>query len=36
MGRVVLVISHLPVIGEGCCAFPGGVPKATLVNCSYH
>jgi hypothetical protein len=26
--------SHLPVICEGCCAFPGGALKATLVNCS--
>jgi hypothetical protein len=34
--RVVLVLSHLPVICEGYYVFPGGAPKATLVNCSYH
>jgi hypothetical protein len=34
--QVVLVLGHLPVICEGCCAFPGGAPKATLVNCSCH
>jgi hypothetical protein len=32
MARVVLVLGHLPVICERCCAFLGGVPKATLVN----
>jgi hypothetical protein len=36
VARVVLVLGHLPVICEGCCAFPGGAPKATLVNCSCH
>jgi hypothetical protein len=36
VARVVLVLGHLPVFCEGCCAFPGGAPKATLVNCSCH
>jgi hypothetical protein len=36
VARVVLVLGHLPVICEGCCAFPGETPKATLVNCSCH
>jgi hypothetical protein len=33
---VVLVFCHLLVICEGCCVFPGGAPKATLVNCLCH
>jgi hypothetical protein len=36
VARVVLVLGHLLMICEGCCAFPGGAPKATLVNCSCH
>jgi hypothetical protein len=32
----LIVLGHLPVICEGCCAFPGGAPKATLVNSSCH
>jgi hypothetical protein len=36
VARVVLVLGHLPMIYEGCCAFPDGAPKATLVNCSCH
>jgi hypothetical protein len=31
VARVVLVLGHLSVICEGCCAFPGGAPKATLI-----
>jgi hypothetical protein len=36
VARVVLVFCHLLVICEGCCAFPGGALKATIVNCSCH
>jgi hypothetical protein len=36
VARVVLVLGHLPVICEGCCAFPDGAPKAVLVNGSCH
>jgi hypothetical protein len=36
VARVVLVLGHLPVIFEGCCAFTNGAPKATLVNCACH
>jgi hypothetical protein len=32
----LLILVHLPVICEGCCVFPSGAPKATLVNCLCH
>jgi hypothetical protein len=31
--ELVIILGHLPVIVRGSCAFPGGAPKATLVNC---
>jgi hypothetical protein len=31
----VIVLGHLLVIVRGSCAFPGGAPKATLVDCAY-
>ena len=34
--ELVIVRGHLLVICEGSCAFPDGVPKATIVNCSCH
>jgi uncharacterized membrane protein YecN with MAPEG domain len=36
VARVVLVLGHLLMICEGCCAFLSRAPKATLVNCSCH
>jgi hypothetical protein len=33
---LVIVFGHLPVIVRGSCAFPGGEPKATLVDCACH
>jgi hypothetical protein len=34
--ELVIVLDHLRWSCEGCCAFPGGAPKATLVDYSYH
>jgi hypothetical protein len=34
--ELVIVLGHLPVIVKGSCAFPGGVPKVTLVDCACH
>jgi hypothetical protein len=34
--ELVIVLGHLPVIVRGSCAFPGGAPKATLVDCACH
>jgi hypothetical protein len=34
--ELVIILGHLPVIVRGSCAFLGGVPKATLVDCSCH
>jgi hypothetical protein len=34
--KLVIVLGHLPVIVRGSYVFPGGAPKATLVNCSCH
>jgi hypothetical protein len=36
VARVVFVHGYLPVICEECCVFPGGAPKATLVDCACH
>jgi hypothetical protein len=36
VARLVIVLGHLPVIVRSSCAFPGGVPKATLVDCACH
>jgi hypothetical protein len=30
----VIVLRHLQVIVRGSCVFPGGAPKATLVDCA--
>jgi hypothetical protein len=34
VARVELVLGHLPMIVRGSCAFPGGAPKETLVDCT--
>jgi hypothetical protein len=34
--ELVIVLGHLPVIVRGSCAFLGGAPNATLVDCSCH
>jgi hypothetical protein len=34
--ELVIVLGHLSVIVRGSCAFPGGAPKATLVDCVCH
>jgi hypothetical protein len=34
--ELVIVLGNLPVIVRGSCAFPSGVPKATLVDCACH
>jgi hypothetical protein len=31
-----IVLGHLSVIMRGSCAFSGGAPKATLVDCGCH
>jgi hypothetical protein len=34
--ELVIVLGHLRWSCEGCCAFPDGAPKVTLVDCSCH
>jgi hypothetical protein len=34
--ELVIILGHLPEIVRGSCAFPGGAPKATLVDCTCH
>jgi hypothetical protein len=34
--ELVIVLGHLPVIVRGSYAFPGGAPKATLVDFMCH
>jgi hypothetical protein len=36
VARVVLVLGHLPVTCERCCAFLGEASKTTIVNCPCH
>jgi hypothetical protein len=34
--KLVLILGHLLMIVRGSCVFPGGAPKATLVDCLCH